>query len=190
MPRATTVTNTSVLPILFDAVLKRFCETIIMSASLPTLIEPSIVSRRSRGFPAQCGPHNHPNRLILDDWQKQEGREKGASRLSYFLSGLFMSVIYSTINSKEISCFREAEYGAIAGAILFFTCAAAGVRPLAMGAISDSLCDPKYASILATGFAGLLFASLLLNWIINPTRQILHELDAAEYHVGEIERGA
>jgi fucose permease len=106
------------------------------------------------------------------------------------LAGLFMSVLYPTINSKGISCFRKAEHGAIAGVILFFTCAAAVVGPLAMGAISDSLGDPKYGFILATGFAGLLFVSLLLNWIINPTRQILHELDATEYHVGETERGA
>ncbi len=106
------------------------------------------------------------------------------------LSGLFMSVLYPTINSKGISCFRKAEHGAIAGVILFFTCAAAVVGPLAMGAISDSLGDPKYGFILATGFAGLLFISLLLNWIINPTRQLLHQLDATEYHVGETERGA
>ena len=101
------------------------------------------------------------------------------------LSGLFMSVLYPTINSKGISCFRKAEHGAIAGVILFFTCAAAVVGPLAMGAISDSLGGPKYGFILATGFAGLLFISLLLNWIANPTRQILCQLDATEYHIGE-----
>jgi len=38
------------------------------------------------------------------------------------LSGLFMSVIYPTLNSKGISCFPKAEHGAIAGVILFFTC--------------------------------------------------------------------
>ena len=74
--------------------------------------------------------------------------------------------------------------------ILFFTCAAAVVGPLAMGAISDSLGNPKYGFILATGFAGLLFVSLMLNWIVNPARQILHELDATEYHIRETERGA
>jgi len=106
------------------------------------------------------------------------------------LSGLFMSVLYPTINSKGISCFRKAEHGAIAGVILFFTCLAAVVGPLAMGAISDSLGDPKYGFILATGFASLLFVSLLLNWIANPTRQILRQLDATEYHVRETQRGA
>jgi fucose permease len=99
------------------------------------------------------------------------------------LSGIFMSVIYPTINSKGISCFRKAEHGAVAGVILFFTCGAAVVGPLAMGAISDALGDPKYGFVLATGFAGLLFISLLLNWILNPTHQILQKLDLSEYHV-------
>ena len=39
------------------------------------------------------------------------------------LSGLFMSVIYPTINSKGISCLPKAEHGA--GVILFFTCVSA-----------------------------------------------------------------
>ncbi len=106
------------------------------------------------------------------------------------LSGLFMSVLYPTINSKGISCFRKPEHGAIAGVILFFTCAAAVLGPLAMGAISDFLGDPKYGFILATGFAGLLFVSLLLNWIANPTRQILQKLDATEYHVTDTHQAA
>ncbi len=105
------------------------------------------------------------------------------------LSGLFMSVLYPTLNSKGISCFRKAEHGAIAGVILFFTCAAAVVGPLAMGAISDSLGNPKYGFVLAAGFAGLLFVLLLLNWIANPTRRILRELDATEYHLNETQRG-
>ena len=41
------------------------------------------------------------------------------------LSGLFMSVLYPTINSKGISCFRKPEHGAVAGVILFFTCLSA-----------------------------------------------------------------
>jgi len=99
------------------------------------------------------------------------------------LSGLFMSVIYPTLNSKGISCFPKMEHGAVAGVILFFTCGAAVVGPLAMGAISDSLGNPQYGFILATGFAGLLFISLLLNWILNPTRSVLQKLDMTEYHV-------
>lgn len=98
------------------------------------------------------------------------------------LSGLFMSVLYPTINSKGISCFPKPEHGAVAGVILFFTCLSAVLAPLAMGAISDSFGNPKYGFILATGFAGLLFVFLLLNWILNPARQILERLDATEYH--------
>ena len=45
------------------------------------------------------------------------------------LSGLFMSVIYPTINSKGISCFPKSEHGAVAGVILFFTCVSAVVAP-------------------------------------------------------------
>jgi len=97
------------------------------------------------------------------------------------LSGLFMSVLYPTINSKGISCFPKSEHGTVAGVILFFTCCAAVVGPLAMGAISDRFADPKYGFYLASGFAMLLFLSLFLNWILNPTREILRRLDATEY---------
>jgi len=97
------------------------------------------------------------------------------------LSGLFMSVIYPTINSKGISCFHKSEHGAVAGVILFFTCVAAVVGPLAMGAVSDSLGDPKYGFFLATAFSALLFVGLLLNWILEPTLQLLQTLDQTEY---------
>jgi len=97
------------------------------------------------------------------------------------LSGLFMSVLYPTLNSKGISCFRKPEHGAVAGVILFFTCVSAVVGPLAMAAISDHFGDPKYGFLLATGFAGLLFVFLCLNWILNPTREILNHLDVTEY---------
>ncbi|MBI3475732.1 MAG: MFS transporter [Acidobacteria bacterium] len=97
------------------------------------------------------------------------------------LSGLFMSVLYPTINSKGISCFRKSEHGAVAGVILFFTCLSAVLGPLAMGAISDTFGDPKYGFILATAFAAVLFVGLLLNWIFNPARSLLQKLDATEY---------
>ena len=97
------------------------------------------------------------------------------------LSGLFMSVLYPTLNSKGISCFRKPEHGAVAGVILFFTCVSAVVGPLSMAAVSDHFGAPKYGFILATGFAGVLFVSLLLNWILNPARQILNKLDLTEY---------
>ncbi len=50
------------------------------------------------------------------------------------LSGLFMSIVYPTLNSKAISCFPKDRHGAIAGVILFFTAVAAAGGPLAMGA--------------------------------------------------------
>jgi hypothetical protein len=65
--------------------------------------------------------------------------------------------------------------------ILFFTCVSAVVGPLAMGAISDSFGDAKYGFMLATGFAAFLFAGLLLNWLTNPTRELLRNLDRSEY---------
>ena len=49
------------------------------------------------------------------------------------LSGIFMSVIYPTLNSKGISCFPKSQHGAVAGVILFFSCGAAALGPLAMG---------------------------------------------------------
>ena len=101
------------------------------------------------------------------------------------LSGLFMSMIYPTLNSKGISCFPKTEHGAVAGVILFFTCAAAALGPLAMGAVSDAFGHPKYGFVLATVFAALLFAGLLLNWIYNPARERLAKLDSSEYRAAE-----
>jgi sucrose phosphorylase len=100
----------------------------------------------------------------------------------------FMSVIYPTINSKGISCFRKPQHGAVAGVILFFTCVSAVVGPLAMGTISDSFGDPKYGFVLATGFAALLFIGLLLNWIFDPARDLLQTLDRTEYEVADSHR--
>ncbi|MDO9255061.1 MAG: MFS transporter [Bacteroidales bacterium] len=101
------------------------------------------------------------------------------------LSGLFMSVIYPTLNSKGISCFPKVQHGAVAGVILFFTAAGAALGPLAMGAVSDAFGqDAKYGFILATIFAGLLFTGLLMNWIFNPTKKQLQQLDQSEYEQG------
>ncbi len=107
----------------------------------------------------------------------------GAGAALYLLpaSGLFMSVIYPSINSKGISCFPKSEHGAVAGVILFFTCLSAVVGPLAMGAVSDAIGHPKYGFVLATGFAGLLFVGLLLNWVFDPARELLSRLDETEY---------
>lgn len=98
------------------------------------------------------------------------------------LSGLFMSVIYPTINSKGISCLPKPEHGAGAGVILFFTCLSAVLAPLAMGAISDSMGGPGYGFVLATGFAAVLFAGLTLNWIFNPTLRLFRQIDETQYN--------
>ncbi|WP_420240127.1 MFS transporter (plasmid) [Telmatobacter bradus] len=99
------------------------------------------------------------------------------------LSGLFMSVLYPTLNSKGISCFSKAEHGAVAGVILFFTCAGAALGPLAMGAVSDLLGGLRPGFILATCFAGLLFLGLFYNWLANPTQAILLHSDATDYGI-------
>jgi fucose permease len=97
------------------------------------------------------------------------------------LSGLFMSVMYPTINSKGISCVPKSEHGAAAGVILFYTCLSAVLAPLAMGAISDAMGSPVYGFMLATGFAALLFGALLLNSIFNPAGDIFLRADDSDY---------
>lgn len=97
------------------------------------------------------------------------------------LSGLFMSIIYPTLNSKGISCFPKAQHGAAAGVILFFTAAAAALGPLAMGAVSDAWGDTRAGFVLATAFAFLLFAGLVVNWIFDPARQRLQHADVEDY---------
>ena len=84
------------------------------------------------------------------------------------LSGLFMSMIYPTLNSKGISCFGSNEHGAIAGVILCFTAFAAAVGPLAMAAVSDAFGNIRYGFALATGFALLMFAGLAWNRVMTP----------------------
>ena len=96
-------------------------------------------------------------------------------------SGLFMAMIYPTLNSKGISCVPKHEHGAAAGVILAFTCLSAVLAPLAMGAVSDATGQIAYGFWLATGLAGLLFAGLMLNWLADPTRSLLERLDADDY---------
>ena len=99
------------------------------------------------------------------------GVEAGAWLLP--LSGLFMSMIYPTLNSKGISCFPKAQHGAAAGIILFFTALSAALGPLAMGVVSDAAHDPRSGFVLATGFALLLCAGLLVNWWLEPAARRL-----------------
>jgi fucose permease len=99
------------------------------------------------------------------------GVETGAWLLP--LSGLFMSMIYPTLNSKGISCFPRAQHGAAAGIILFFTALSAAAGPLAMGVVSDAYGDPKSGFVLATGFALLLCIGLAVNWRTDPAARRL-----------------
>jgi DHA1 family quinolone resistance protein-like MFS transporter len=116
------------------------------------------------------------------------GSVVGGPNIAVYLlpfSGLFMSVIYPTFNSKGISCFPKTEHGAVSGVMLFFTCVSAAVGPLAMGAVSDAMGGPRYGFMLATVFAGLLFGACLYNWGFNPARERLRLLDETQYeHAG------
>jgi len=84
------------------------------------------------------------------------------------LAGLFMSIMYPTINSKGIGCFPTSEHGAIAGIILFFTCAGAFLGPLTMARVSDSLGGAAYGFRFATGVAALLAVGCIGNWLVKP----------------------
>ena len=96
-------------------------------------------------------------------------------------SGLFMSVIYPTINSKGISCVPKSEHGAAAGVILFYTCLSAVLAPLAMGAVSDAMGGSIYGFALATAFAALLFFGLVLNNVFNPAADVFQRADQKDY---------
>lgn len=97
------------------------------------------------------------------------------------LSGLFMSIVYPTLNSKGISCFPKSQHGAAAGVILFFTAAAAALGPLAMGVVSDAYGTAEAGFVLATIFASLLFAGLFANWMLDPARRRLQASDREDY---------
>jgi fucose permease len=103
------------------------------------------------------------------------------------LSGLFMSVIYPTLNSKGISCLPKSEHGAGAGVILFFTCASAVIAPLAIGAVGDAFGHIRYGFWLATGFAVVLFSGSVVNWLVNPAQRVLDRFEATEYNAGAAE---
>ena len=98
------------------------------------------------------------------------------------LTGIFMSVIYPTFNSKGISCFPKSEHGTVAGVILFFTAAGAAAGPLIMGIVSDANGgDAKYGFMVATAFTAILFAGLLYNYIFNPADKRLAMIEKTEY---------
>lgn len=106
----------------------------------------------------------------------------GAAVVLLPLSGLFMSVIYPTINSKGISCFPKSQHGSVAGVILFFTAAGAAIGPLLMGAVSDLFNqNARYGFILSTLFAGLLFLGFIANQVYKPTQKRLDQINESEY---------
>ena len=99
----------------------------------------------------------------------------GAGAVLLPCSGLFMSMLYPTLNSKGISCFPKHEHGTVAGVILFFTAAAAAAGPFAMAVVSDAYGGAKYGFELATCFAALLFAGLVYNWLRDPAARRLQQ---------------
>ena len=91
------------------------------------------------------------------------------------LSGLFMSVLYPTINSKGISCFPAQKHGAIAGVILFFTAVAAALGPMVMGLLGDIMGDVFYGFVFTAGCAVVLFVMALLNLLWDPANARLND---------------
>lgn len=90
-------------------------------------------------------------------------------------SGLFMSVIYPTLNSKGISCFPKYQHGAVAGVILFFTAVAAALGPLIMGYVSDLFGNITYGFYITLAFSVLLAAFAFYNWLKNPAQVALNK---------------
>lgn len=90
------------------------------------------------------------------------------------LSGLFMSVVYPTLNSKAISCFPKHQHGAVAGVTLFFTALSAALAPLLMGVVSDMFGHIYYGFYLATAFSILLVVMTVLNWRFDPATPVIN----------------
>lgn len=97
------------------------------------------------------------------------------------LSGLFMSVVYPTLNSKGISCQPKERHGAAAGLNLFFSCLAAVLGPFAMGLMSDAFGGARPGFLLATGFALLLAIGTVVNFVLQPARERLAQRDVQDY---------
>ncbi|MDN3638730.1 MFS transporter [Simiduia curdlanivorans] len=90
------------------------------------------------------------------------------------LSGLFMSIVYPTLNSKGISCFPVSEHGAVAGLILFFTAVAAALGPLLMGLLGDAFGHVRFGFLFCLLCAALLWFGAVYNWLKDPARQRLN----------------
>lgn len=96
-------------------------------------------------------------------------------------TGLFMSVLYPTINSTGISCFDKRRHGAVAGLLLFFTCLSAVLAPLAMAALAEALGDTAWSIILGASFATGLALLTGWNFAAHPFAARLAERNAADY---------
>lgn len=102
-------------------------------------------------------------------------------------TGLFMSVLYPTINSTGISCFDKGRHGSIAGLLLFFTCVSAVFAPMAMGALGDAFGDSVFSVILGAIFATLLVALCAWNAVRQPFAARLAQRDIDDYRKLEID---
>ena len=96
-------------------------------------------------------------------------------------TGLFMSVLYPTINSTGISCYARRRHGSIAGFLLFVTCISAVFAPMAMGALGDWRGDSTYSLVLGALFASLLVA--LCGWNVwrQPFAALLAQRNLDDY---------
>lgn len=92
------------------------------------------------------------------------------------LSGLFMSILYPTINSKGIGCANPQDQGSVAGIILFFTCVGAALGPWSMAWISDQTHNPLNGFILAAAAAVVFAAMAVFNFINKPVAEHLNQL--------------
>lgn len=100
-------------------------------------------------------------------------------------TGLFMSVLYPTLNSTGISCFDKGRHGSIAGLLLFFTCVSAVLAPLAMGALGEAFGDSVYSVILGAIFATLLVVLCAWNALRQPFAARLAQRNADDYRLPE-----
>ena len=62
-----------------------------------------------------------------------------------------------------------------------FTAVAAALGPLLMGTAGDLFGHVRYGFILATGFAGCLFITMLFNHLFDPAAKALRMADQTEY---------
>ena len=106
---------------------------------------------------------------------------RGVAALALPATGLFMSVLYPTINSTGINCFDRSRHGAIAGLLLFFTCVSAVVAPLAMAAVGDLMGNADFSMIFGAVLATLLALLCIWNCVRQPASARLLERNQQDY---------